>query len=117
MIRKTDIIIISIIIVVSLLFSFILYLIPFEGEYFVTVYIDGDLVERLPLEGDYQQIDIETQYGTNLLIISEGNAFIYQSNCNTKSCISRGIINRPGAMIICAPHNLVVKIESFKEEK
>ena len=68
----------------------------------------------MPLEGDYRQLNINTVYGHNLLIISEGIAMISESDCNTKSCINRGAISRPGSMIICAPHNLVVKIEAME---
>ena len=101
--------------ILSAVFSLVFYLKPFEGEYVVNVYIDSSLIESHSLEGEYRQIDIDTVYGHNLLIISEGFAMISESTCNTKSCISHGAITRPGSMIICAPHNLVIKIEAIKD--
>lgn len=114
MIKKRDfIIIVSIFIVVSVI-ALVNYLIPFEGEAVVNVYIDGKLIDSFILDGEYRQVPIRTSYGYNLLILSENMAFIDEADCNLKSCVSRGVISRPGSIIICAPHHLVIKIETIK---
>lgn len=114
MFRKSDILIISIIFVLSFLLLLIVYLKPFEGVPVVNVYIDNNKIDSFLLEGEYQQIPIQTSYGYNLLIISENMAFIDESDCNTQSCVSRNVISRPGSMIICAPDHLIIKIETIK---
>ena len=116
MFKKADFILIAAVLLVALGFMLGFYLMPFEGAPVVCVYINGEKIDSLPLEGDYRQIPIETQYGYNLLIVSEGMAFIDESDCHTRSCVSNRVISRPGSMIICAPHNLVVKIETVPEE-
>ncbi len=116
MFKKADLIVIAIIILLSSIFAFVFYIVPFEGEYMVNVYIDNTLTDSFPLHGDYVQLNINTVYGSNQLIISNGFAMINDADCSTRSCVSRGTISRPGSMIICAPHNLIIKIEAVEEE-
>ena len=116
MFKKADLILIMAIVFVAFGFMLGFYMIPFEGDPVVCVYIGGEKIDSLPLEGDYRQIPIETQYGYNLLVISEGMALIDESDCMTRSCVSNRVISRPGSMIICAPHHLVIKIETVSEE-
>jgi hypothetical protein len=92
------------------------YLIPFEGQSVVCIYIDNEKIDTYTFDEEYQEIEIETSYGYNKLIISEGMAFISESNCHTGSCVSNKPISRPGSMIICAPHHLVIKIETIPDE-
>lgn len=75
------------------------------------IYIDKELVEKRPLTYEYDEVDISTVYGHNKMIISEEMAFVYESNCRRKECMNVGIINRPGGVIVCAPHHLVITIE------
>ena len=115
MFKKADLKLILSIIILSFILMMVIYLIPFEGEPYVSIYINGDKVDSYPLDGEYREIPIETVLGYNLLIISDGMAFIKEADCHTRSCISSRVISRPGSMIICAPHNLVVKIDTLEE--
>ena len=60
MFKKPDIFIISIILVLLFLLLLIVYLKPFEGVPVVSVYIDNNKVDSFLLEGEYQQIPIQT---------------------------------------------------------
>ncbi len=115
MIKKTDIIIIAAFLALSLILMLAVYLIPFEGQPVVSVYIDNEKIESYSFEDEYTEVDIDTQYGYNKLIISEGMAFISESDCHTGSCVSTKSISRPGSMIICAPHHLVIRIDTIPE--
>jgi hypothetical protein len=117
--KKADVILIAALVLVCLIFVLAVYLIPFEGKPVVNVYIDNELIDSFDLEDEdeeYREVEIETQYGYNLLIVSEGIAFIDESDCHTGSCVSSKVISRPGSMIICAPHHLVIKIETVPDE-
>lgn len=114
MIKKIDIIIIGIIITCCFVLSIIFYAQPFEGEPVVNVYIDGKKYDSMLLSEDTELL-IDTPYGLNGLLISENMAMISESNCSTKSCMSKGVISRPGSMIVCAPHHLVIKIETVDQ--
>ncbi len=115
MIKKTDILISVSILALSLIAMLAVYLIPFEGEPVVSVYIDNEKIDSYSFDEEYQEIDIDTQYGENVLIISEGMAFISESDCHTKSCVATKSVSRPGSMIICAPNHLVIKIETLSK--
>ncbi len=115
MFKKTDLILIAAIVVISFGFMLGIYLIPFEGEAVINVYVDGQKTDSFSFDQEYVEVPIETSYGYNLLIISENMAFIDESDCTTRSCISKGAISRPGSMIVCAPHHLVIKIETLPE--
>lgn len=81
------------------------------------MYIDGELIESIPLTEELNQIDINTQYGTNTLIILDNKAYINESNCKYKQCVNKGAISRPSQIIVCAPHSLIIKIEDEKHLK
>ena len=115
MFRKADIILALSIVLIAFFAMLGIYLIPYEGKPVVCVYIDGSKIDTYDLDGEYREINIETQYGYNKLILSEGIAFIDESDCSTGSCVSSRPISRPGGMIICAPHHLVIKIETIED--
>jgi hypothetical protein len=114
--KKADIFLAVGIVIIMLLVLLGIYLIPNFGKPVVCVYIEGEKIDEYDLAGEYREIDIETQYGYNLLIISEGMAFIDESDCTTGTCVSSRPISRPGAMIICAPHHLMIRIEAVPDD-
>ena len=63
MFKKADLILISSLLVLSFVFMMGFYLIPFEGEPYVSIYINGDKVDSYLLEGDYREIPIENCVG------------------------------------------------------
>lgn len=109
--KKADLIIIAAILLISFVGALIVFFKPIENELYVCIYIDKELVERRPLTYEYDEVNISTVYGYNKLVISEEMAFIYESDCRHTQCMSVGIINRPGGVIVCAPHHLVITIE------
>jgi hypothetical protein len=114
LIKKIDIFIIISILACCFILSIFSYAKPFEGEPVVNVYIDGKKYDSLKLSEDIE-VPIKTSYGFNNLSIKDNIAKIDDSDCNTKSCISKGGINRPGSIIVCAPHHLVIKIETINQ--
>lgn len=110
-IRKLDVVLIATLLVFSIILSLILWAMPFEGAYYAVVYIDGEMIERIPLDQTFKQTDIITGLGMNKLIVSEGMAFIESADCKQQDCVRSGTIFRPGGMIVCAPHRLIVRIE------
>lgn len=91
-----------------------LWLQPFEGHLYASIYIDGEYIESVPLQEDLNQIDIKTQYGVNVLTIIDNKAYISDADCGYKQCINTGAIMRTSQAIVCAPHGLVIKIEDEK---
>jgi len=113
--KKRDMILFACILAVALAGAVYGWLRPFDGEPAVAIYIDGELTDRFFLgDGYYRELPIQTWYGSNKLIISEGMAWVEDSDCANKLCIRRGAISRPGDIIVCAPHRLVIKVEAVQ---
>lgn len=105
------------ILVIALIISFVLWMQPFEGQLYACVYIDGEFIEGEPLQTTLNQIDIKTQYGTNVLVILNNRAYVKDTDCGYAQCVNKGYISRPTESIVCAPHGLVITIEDERSLK
>lgn len=80
----------------------------------VQVYIDGVLKDVFPLDAD----DIhryETDYGYNIIEISDGSARIIEANCLTQSCVEDGAIESVNESVVCLPHHFHIQITGREE--
>lgn len=80
------------------------------------VTIDGDVYGTYSLDTP-QEIEIETEYGTNVLCIEDGEIYMVEADCPDGYCISQGKISRGNETIVCLPHKLVVTISSDEEQE
>ena len=53
----------------------------------------------------------------NLLMISDGTAFVSDADCPDKLCVKQRAISRNGESIICLPHKLVIRIVAKEESR
>ena len=102
-----DIIVISMIIVVSLLIFLFISLTKKEGA-FAVVEINGALTEEYPLSVDGV---FYLNGGTNVLVIENGAAYLNYSNCPDHTCEKTGEIRYVGQTIVCLPNRLSVTIK------
>ena len=107
--KKTDIILIVIILALSVSLYFILFTEPAE-EARVNIYVDGELVRSEGLAGNISPIVIESSYGCNFIKIDSGAAEVTWSDCSSRVCVRTGKISRPGEVIVCLPHRLLITI-------
>lgn len=86
-----------------------------EGDSVVVIQ-DGQETERYLLSEDNIYI---ISYGEeyNLLMISDGEAFITDADCPDGLCMKQRAIFRDGESIICLPHKLVIQVEAKEEGK
>ena len=82
----------------------------------VAVYIAGDRVIDFSLKQDTEYV-IETEEGTNQLIIYNQKAYIAQADCKDKICAEHSAISKTGESIVCLPHKVVVQIEDGEESE
>lgn len=73
------------------------------------VYVDGELYKRLPLSQDTQLV-IESEFGTNTLVIENNTARIVNSDCPGKQC-EKTSVSETARSIVCLPNRLSVIIE------
>ena len=76
----------------------------------VVVSIDGETVERMPLEryegGSYESC------GYTVRVAAEGGAVrVAESDCPNQDCVHTGAISRAGQSIVCLPARVAVTLE------
>jgi hypothetical protein len=108
--KKNDIILIAIILVISV--AGLLYLnLNKKGGDLVLIRVDGKVVEELPLNKNTTKI-IEGVGGTNKLIIEDGHADMIEASCPDELCVDQRNIEHDGETIVCLPNKVVVEIQS-----
>ena len=101
-----DIILILGLLLVLLSVFFIMRLGAAKGE-LVRVTVDNQLVGEYSLaeDGEYP-----LNGGTNLLVISSGEAFVSRADCPDKVCVHTGRISLAGERIVCLPYKLEIRV-------
>ena len=108
--RRNDIIFISALLLLVFAASLAMLLFRSEGDT-VTVTVDGRLWGEYPLN-ENAEIEIKTEFGSNLLIIEDGRAYIKSASCPDGICVSHRPVGHDGESIICLPNKTVVEIRT-----
>jgi len=110
--RYADIVLILCLLIAALS-VFIIWRITRAPGKWAVVYIDTVKTERYPL-------DIDGEYtlngGTNILVISEGQAYMKFADCPDKKCVHSGKKSLAGEWIYCMPNGVEVRIEGGEDE-
>ena len=136
-IRKADIILFVVLVVIGLAASAALTLSHSEAGSGAKVIIEsgGDLYARYPLAEDRTVVvpspkqkgidapaadpvdDASAQYDYyNVVVISNSTVSVTEASCKNQVCVKHDAISRSGESIVCLPNRLVVRIESGSEE-
>lgn len=107
MFKKGDFFVFGIIIFVSVVLIFNLF--GFSGK-LVAVTVEGEKYGEYPLSTD-SQILIKTEWGTNTLVIKDGEAYFIDSDCPDKTCQKMSKISRKGQSIVCLPHKVIAEVK------
>lgn len=81
-----------------------------KGEV-LEIRVSGEVFGTYDLQKD-QTIDVQTDYGTNTLIIQSGSVRMESADCKNQICVKSSAIRIPGQMIVCLPHRLSAEIRS-----
>lgn len=116
---KGDIILIITVIVISIAS---LNLIRKEAvginEKYISVQVDGSEYKKITFDKDMigKQINIETDFGLNVIEIGDGTVKVVDADCPDKLDVHQGEISRPGEIIVCLPNRMIVEIIGPEEE-
>ncbi len=113
MIKKQDAILAACLVLVSVIIFLIIHFTMEDGER-VVVYQDSEEMTSYDLNSD-GEYEINTDAGTNVLVIEDGKAYIKEADCPDGLCIKMGKISKSGENIVCLPHKLVIQIEGGEE--
>lgn len=103
---KNDILFISVILIIALIFTFFINIFGREGKYII-VSIDGEIYEEYELSAN-TTVSLPTG---NTLVIEDNAAYISDSTCRDKICVNHNSISMSGESIICLPHKLVIEVK------
>lgn len=90
----------------------------FLGEpVYVEVEVAGKPYARYEMKrfSQPEKIVIQTQYGTNTLVISDKEVRVVQADCPDKLDVKQGAIGKSGETIVCLPNKLVIKISGERD--
>jgi hypothetical protein len=117
-VKKADIIIIALIIIVAATIYLALSFKESDVEaedLLVEVYYDGELYDSGSLMTN-KVITVETELGFNVIAIEEGAVSMSEADCKDGICIKSGAIDSIGEYIVCLPHKVHVEITGNSEE-
>ena len=103
---RNDIILILALLLVGLSVFLIITMTRDEGVA-VRVTVDGETAGEYLLseDGEYS-----INGGTNILVISDGQAYIKKASCPDGLCVRQGRVSRTGERIICLPNRVAVEV-------
>ncbi len=80
-----------------------------KGE-FLSVYTGGQKVEILSLKKNTTRT-FKAQNGKVILRIKDGKAWVSESSCRHKICLSSAPVSSAGERIVCAPNHFLLEIQ------
>lgn len=115
-IGRNDIIFISTLLILIIIFLFVFYSKYNTSGSYVTITVDGKQYGRYRLDED-KQIKIKNASGkvTNILLIKDNCANMIEANCPDKLCVNQKAISKEKETIVCLPNKVVVTVESDDE--
>ncbi len=115
-IGRNDIIFISTLLILIIIFLFVFYSKYNTSGSYVTITVDGKQYGRYRLDED-KEIKIKNASGkvTNILLIKDNCANMTEANCPDKLCVNQKAISKEKETIVCLPNKVVVTVESDDE--
>lgn len=107
--KRSDVILICSALLLGIILLSVLAVIFLGKGQTVTVKINGEEYARLPLNEDSELL-IESELGTNLLIIKDGRAYVESASCPKQICVSSGTLTELNP-IICKHNHVSITLE------
>ena len=85
----------------------------FGGGTVAVITVNGEEYRRIDLAKvtESYEIDIDTEYGHNTVLVEPGRISVTEADCPDGICVAQGAMDKGGVPIICMPHRLVIQIE------
>ena len=74
------------------------------------VYLDGALIEMLPLPNAPTEYRIESATGYNIILLEPDKVRMISADCAGQDCVHTAPIARPRQIIACSPHRLLLQL-------
>jgi len=74
------------------------------------VYVDGELKKSIPITKEETSVEMDTDYGKNIIKVHDDGVEIIDADCPDKLCTGFGFKSAPGDQIVCLPHHLYIEV-------
>lgn len=81
----------------------------------IVITVDGTVYGIYQLNQD-KEVEIETEDGTNTVMIENGKVYMKNADCPDKYCVKQRGISHSKENIICLPHKLIVEVKFMQNE-
>jgi hypothetical protein len=124
MIKRWDIIIVALLILISFLPFTIFSAVQaktMNGDVknrVATITLDNKKIRKIKLTGNTKTFQFTIHSGDgdeNTIEVQKDRIRIKSANCPDQNCVLTGFIEKPGQTIVCLPHRLVIEIKSDRE--
>jgi len=118
--KKVDIIIIAAVLLASLSWLAVLAWRDGsrDGDYGhglrAEIHLDGQLLQNIALADGERELRLESAAGYNVLQVGSQGIRIVESDCHNQDCVHTGMQSRPGSIIACLPHRLLIRLSGEK---
>lgn len=109
--HRNDIILVGSILLIAAI-AFVIFKFTMTDGTFVTVSVDGDVIQTYDIAVDTQTVISTGDDGEqkNVLVIKDGQAYVESANCPDGICFEHRPISKDGETIVCLPHKVVVAV-------
>ncbi len=109
---RNDKILLSVIVVLCMIVLGIYVFWPKKKASEVDILVNGTLIQTCDLDKN-QRIPIKTEDKvTNVLVISNHQAYMQEADCPDHLCMKQGKISYGGESIVCLPNRVVIQVVS-----
>lgn len=114
--KKKDVLLLIIILAIAGIACLALFLFRKEEGSYVVLTVNGEYYGTYDLDTD-RTIEIDTENGHNVLVISSGTATMTEADCPDGYCMDQGSIDKNSQTIVCLPNKVVAEIVTEDEEE
>lgn len=79
--------------------------------------VEGKLYKVVPLTGEEQEFTIETDHGKNVVKVHDQGIEIIDADCPDKVCVDMPLAMKPGEMVVCLPHKIIIEVKGERKEE
>jgi len=80
----------------------------------VEIYVDGQLTHTITPAVEEQELRLDSAAGYNVLLYGPQGARMLEADCHNQDCVRVGMQNRPGGVIACLPHRVLICLRGGK---
>lgn len=82
----------------------------------VVIQLHGEEYQRLDLSQDAELTIRGEKDDYNIVVIENGEVYVKDANCADHTCMHMGHISNANQIIVCLPHELIIKVEGGQSQ-